>query len=100
MTIEPEFDIDRLPSFQPGMSFDIWESDEPEFEVDGPHKFSLLLHPLDMALGTEGKNDHLAKESVSVLASWALRKLFVGCVKVAVWCGWEIVRRKFERRAK
>jgi len=100
MTHELELDIDRLPSFQPGMSFDIWEVDEPEFKDDTSDKLTTLLHPLDMALGTEGKNDHLAKESVSVLASWALRKLFVGCVKVAVWCGWEIVRRKFERRAK
>lgn len=100
MTIEPEFDIDRLPDFKPGMSFNIWESDEPELEVDGPHKYSAIVHPLDMALGTSGKNDHLAKEGVATLASWALRKLLVGCIKVAVWCGWEIVRRKFERRAK
>ena len=98
MTHGLELDIDRLPDFQPGMSFDIWEADEPEFEVDGSRKFSALLHPLDMALGTDGKNDHLAREGVSVLASWALPKLFVGCVKVAAWCGWEIVKRKFERR--
>ena len=95
-----ELDIDRLPSFQPGMSYNVWEVDEPEFKVNTGYKSSALLHPLEMALGTGGKNDHLAREGVSVLASWALPKLFIGCIKVAVWCRWEIVKRRFERGSK
>lgn len=75
------------------MSFDVWEADEPEFLKDMEYKFDVITHPVNMAMGTGGKNDHLAKEAVSVLADWALRKLFMACLKVCWWCGVEIVKR-------
>lgn len=78
-------------------SFDVWTVDEPEF-MEGPwYKFRVLTHPVRMAMGTGGKNDHLAKETVGMLADWALCKLFVACAKVLWWTMGTIVRRAFEK---
>ena len=76
------------------MQFDVWTVDEPEFIHNTEYKFKVLTHAVNMAMGTNRKNDHLARETVSVLATWALRKLFVACLRVALWCGRETVRRK------
>ena len=82
------------------MEFDIWITDEPEFLEMTRYKFDVLTHPVSMALGTGGKNDSLAQKTVDILALWAIRKLFVACVKVAWWCGVTFVKRRFERRAR
>lgn len=75
------------------ISFDCWMTDEVEFINDAEYKFSELTHPVRMALGTHGKNDHLAKASVEILADWALHKLFVACAKVLWWTIRTIVKR-------
>jgi len=66
-------------------TFDVWTVNEPEFMRDTEYKFNILTHPISVAMGTGGKNDHLAKETIGMLAPWALRKLFVACVKVLWW---------------
>lgn len=80
------------------VSFNVWTVDEPEFLKDTEYKFNILTHPLDMAMGTGGKNDDEAKETIEVLADWALRKLFTACAKVLWWTMRTIVKRAFERR--
>jgi len=77
-------------------TFNVWMVDEPEFMEDTECKFDILLHPVGMAMGTGGKNDHLAKEAIRVLADWALHKLFVACLKVSWWTMKTIIRRKIE----
>jgi len=74
-------------------TFTVWEIDEPEFLDDTETKFSVLVHPLRMAMGTCGKNDHLAKETIDALADWALRKLLWATVKVSFWAALTIVGR-------
>lgn len=74
-------------------TFYIWEVDEPEFLDDTETKFRILLHPVDMALGTGGKNDGLAKEAIDVLANWALRKLLWAAIKVSFWTALVVVGR-------
>lgn len=74
-------------------TFAVWEVSEPEYLDDAEATFKMLLHPVDMALGTGGKNDGLAKESIDVLADWALRKLLWAAVKVSFWIVTAIVRR-------
>jgi len=73
--------------------FKVWQADEPEFLDDTETKFSILVHPLRMALGTGGKNDHLVKETIDVLANWALRKLLRATIKVSFWAALTIVGR-------
>lgn len=77
--------------------FDVWATDEPEFVKDAEYKFNMLMHPISMAMGTGGKNDHLAKATVEILADWALRKLFAACAKVLWWTTRTIVERAFGR---
>jgi len=74
-------------------TFTVWEIDEPEFLDDTETKFKMLLHPVDMAMGTGGKNDGLAKETIDVLADWALRELLRATVKVAFWTALVIAGR-------
>jgi len=73
--------------------FTVWQTDEPEFLDDTETKFKMLLHPVSMALGTGGKNDRLAKETIDMLADWALRKLLRATVKVSFWTALVIVGR-------
>ena len=73
--------------------FSVWEIDEPEFAENTEYKFNPLVHPVHMAIGTGGKNDHLAKETIDILADWALRKLFVACAKVLWWIMWKKAKR-------
>ncbi len=78
-------------------TFAVWEVDESEFLDDTEAKFKMLLHPVDMALGTGGKNDGLAKESIDVLADWALRKLLWATVRVSFWTVLVIIGRFIEK---
>jgi len=78
-------------------SFDVWTVDEPEFLEDTEYKFNMLTHPIYIAMGTGGKNDYLAKETIEILADWALRKLFAACAKVLWWTMTTMVKRAFER---
>lgn len=79
------------------ITFTIWEVDEPEFLDDTEAKFKMLLHPVDMTLGTGGKNDRLAKETINAFADWALRKLLRATVKVAFWAALTIAGRFVKR---
>ena len=81
-------------------TFTVWEVDEPEFLDDTEATFKMLLHPVDMALGTGGKNDGLAKESIDVLADWALRKLLWATVKVSFWIVSAIVGRFIKKGSR
>jgi hypothetical protein len=74
--------------------FDTWTVDEPEFMKDTERKFDILSYPVSMAMGTDGKNDHLAKTTVEALADWALRKLFMACAKVTWWTMKTIIIRR------
>ena len=82
------------------MEFGVWVHAEPEFLENAEYKFNMLTHPVSMARGTGGKNDDHAREAIDVFALWALRKLFIACIKVAWWCGITFVKRRFERRAR
>lgn len=82
------------------MEFSVWVHDEPEFLEDAEYKFNILTHPVRMALGTHGKNDYHAREAIRIFAPWALRKLFIACVKVAWWCGITYIERQLERMAR
>jgi len=79
------------------ISFDVWTVDEPEFVKDAAYKFDMLTYSVRMAMGTGSKNDHLAKETIEILADWALRKLFIACAKVLWWITRTIIKRAFER---
>ena len=78
-------------------SFDVWTVDEPEFLENTEYKFNMLTYPIYIAMGTGGKNDHLAKETIEILADWALRKLFAACAKVLWWIMMIIIKRAFEK---
>lgn len=53
--------------------------------------FDTILHPLRMAL--DGKNDHLARQAIHVRVDWVLKILFRACLKTALWCGSEMIKR-------
>lgn len=67
-------------------------------------KTSILLHAIDLAMGTQGKNDRLAKDHIHVLADWAIFEICTVCSKVLWWCILEKMHRCGEkifcRRAK
>ena len=94
-----DIDIDRLPDMlRPGdISFSVYTVDKLELLDDTSKKMVMILHPVNMAIGTEGKNDHLAKESIGVMNVWALRELSVACAKVAYWCIIELMKRHLGR---
>lgn len=78
--------------------FEVWVFNEPDSMTDTEYKFSTSSHPISTAMWTNGKTDHLAKQTIGELADWALRKLFVACVKVLWWIAETAIKRAFERR--
>ena len=56
---------------------------------------NVILFPLNVMLGQHG-NAHLSKHAIGAHSNWALRELFVVCVRVAFWCIVEMAKRLFE----